>query len=125
MDQNYRNLYLQERQKLIQISQNLRQEPILIDEPNKLFSQNTTIQRRSDNTEFSGHSFPEQNPAYELQKRSKQLELEIICEAIQRDHDDSIEELAIHNQFQLDCLDQDIKTQFNLKVQKEQHQLLA
>lgn len=95
----------------------MRQEPILIEEPNKLFSQNTTIQRRSDITEFSGvNSFPEHNPAYGLRVKSKQLELKIICEAINKDHNESIEELAQHNKFLLDCMDQDIKSQTSLRV---------
>jgi hypothetical protein len=57
MDQNYRNLYFHEREKLLSSNQ---QKPILIEDsqPTKLFSQNTTILRRSDQTTFSGQSFP-------------------------------------------------------------------
>lgn len=90
-------------------------------QPNtKLFSQNTTIVRKSDHTEFSGGLFPPHiksqpssaaaamNPSHQLQIKGKEMELQIICDAIQRDHDDSLQELETNNQFLIECAEQDI-----------------
>jgi hypothetical protein len=42
--------------------------------------------------------------------RGKEIELQILCDAVKREHDESLSEIEANNRFLLDCYEQDIDT---------------
>ena len=71
MDQKYKQMYKKEREKLTkEFESSQKAQPILIEEshPTKLFSQNTTIAKRSDSATFTSQSHFQ----HVLQQSSKQ-----------------------------------------------------
>ena len=61
---------------------------------------------------------------HNLRVRGKEIELQIVCEALRRDHDESMQDIKTNNKFHLECLEQDIFSAAKLRSQKEQQHIL-